>query len=220
MEMKKRNIYKDIVSLALGCILIVWTAQGLNFWKQQQKTFTFQIQSQTEITNAMVKELEKLNGLYEFTPTASCNVTVQLEEYTMETVLTGIELTAFPLKWKSAQQEIRKGASPVLFIGKEAFQGFADVNGNPPGKSQILEWISRYQELEIRMTQESGQELRGKISGILEKPSAGIYMDEGQMQEIYGTFARITGGVLKIQGKQNMEKAREVLESSGFLVEL
>ncbi|MEY8392826.1 hypothetical protein D3Z36_02575 [Lachnospiraceae bacterium] len=218
--MKKRNIYKDIVSLALGCILIVWMAQGLNFWKQQQKTFTFQIQSQTEITNAVVKELEKLSGLYEFTPNASCNVSVQLEEYTMETVLTGIELTACPLKWKAAQKEIQRGAAPILFFGKEAFQGFSDVNGNPPGKRQILEWIARYQELEVRLTQESGQELRGKISGILESPSAGIYMDEGQMQEIYGTFARITGGVLKIKGKQNMEKAREILEGSGFLVEL
>ncbi len=106
-----------------------------------------------------------------------------------------------------------------MVFGQEAFQGFADVNGTAPGKSQVLEWISRYQELELNLAQESGQELRGKISGILEEPSAGIYMDWEQMREIYGKSVKITGGVVKIRGKQNMEKAREILEGSGFLVE-
>lgn len=217
--MKKHNIYKDIVSLALGCFLIVWMVQGVNYWRQQQKTFTFYIQSQTELTESVAKELEKLTGLYEFTPTASCNFTLQLEEYTMETVITGIDLKSYPLKWKLARREIRRGTAPILFLGKDSFQSFTDINGNGPGKSQIAEWISHYHELEVSVTQESGQEMSGKISGILEEPSAGIYMDESQMQEIYGKTTKITGGVVKIQGKQNMEKAREILERSRFLIE-
>lgn len=217
--MKKGNIYKDIVYLALGYFLIVWAVQGVGFWRQQQETFSLQLRSQSELTETVVRELEKLPGLYGFMPTVSCKVTLKLEEYTMETVVTGIDLKSYPLEWKTAQREIRKGSAPNLFLGKESFQAFTDKNGNGPGKSQISEWISHYQELDIKLIQDSGQEAGGKISGILEEPSAGIYMDGKQQQEICGESARIMGGVLKIQGKRNMEEAKKILEGSGFLVE-
>lgn len=219
LVMKKRNIYKDLVCFFVVCILIVWTVQGINFLKEQQKTYCFEIQSQRELTKSVIEKLEKITGLYEFTPVSSCNLTLQLEEYTMETVITGIDLKSYPLNWQSAQEKFQRGTAPVLFFGAEAFQGFADINGNGPGKSQIKEWLRRYQELEVKLVQESGPEIRGKIAGILKEPPAGIYMDAGQLQEVYGNSAKVTGGIVKIQGKQNMEKARKILEEGGFLVE-
>jgi len=217
LDMKKRNVYKDLVCFFVVCILIVWAVQGINFLKEQQKTYTFEIQSQRELTESVTEELEKIAGLYEFTPVSSCNLTLQLEEYTMETVITGIDLKSYPLNWKSAQEKFQRGTAPVLFFGAEVFQGFMDMNGNGPGKSQIKEWSSRFQELEVKLIQESGQEIRGKIAGILEEPSAGVYMEEEQLQEVFGNSAKTTGGIVKIQGKQNMEQARKILEEGGFL---
>ncbi len=219
MEMKKRNIYKDIVFLALGLLMVLWTAQGVEFWKQQQETFTFHIQSQTELTESVTEELEKIAGLYEFMPTAVCSMTLKLEEYTMEAQITGIDLKSYPLNFNCVQEKFERGSAPVLFFGRDTFQGFTDINGNMPGQSQISEWSESYQELEVYLTQESGQELRGRICGILKEPSAGIYMDGEQMREVYGKSAKITGGVVKIKGKQKMEHAAEILKDSGFAVE-
>lgn len=219
-RMTQRNIYKNIVFVALGCILAAWLVKGISFWKHQQKTFVCTVQSGAELTEDVVKEMDKITGLYEFTPTASCTISLRLEEYTMEAVLTGINLDFYPLEWKAAETEIRKGNAPLLFFGKNAFQGFVDSNGNSPGKSQILEWIDHYQELDLVLTEEDGRVKRGKISGILEEPESGIYMDGGQMQEIYGALAKVTGGCMKIQGQRNMDKAKEILEQGGFQVEM
>lgn len=218
--MRERNIYKNIVYLALGCILITWLSKGIHFWKQQQKTFVCVVQSETGLTESVVKEMEKITGLYEFIPISFCTVSVRLEEYTMETELTGIDLASYPLQWKEAEPELKRGGAPLLFFGKDAFQGFVDSNGNGPGKSQILEWIDRYQELELCLTEENGQIKKGKIAGILEDPGSGIYMDRLQMQELYGTFADTKGGCMKIQGQRNLERAKESLEQGGFLLEL
>lgn len=217
--MKNRNIYKDIVFLAISCLFIVLTVRAADFWLQQQKSYEITIQSQTELTEAVVKELAKIEGLYQFTPSSCCNVTLALDEYTLETTLTGIDLARYPLKWKSAQEEIVLGNSPVLFLGQEAFASFADNNGNAPGRSRISGWMEKYQDLELTVTDESGRERRGKIGGILEKPMFGIYMSRNQMQEIYAVSAKTTGGCAKIQGKRNLQQAQELLSRAGFSVE-
>lgn len=216
--MRNRNIYKDIVFLAAGGIitaLLVWAGM---FWIQQQKSYDLTIQSQAELTEEVVKQLAKIEGLYQFIPSLTCNVTLRLDEYTMETSLIGVEIEQYPIKWKSAQEEIVLGNSPVLFFGQEAFESFADDNGNAPGRSKISDWVENYQDLELAVTDERGRERRGSIGGILEQPSSGIYISGNQMQEIYAS-SRITGGSAKIQGYRNMQKARELLSGVGFQVE-
>lgn len=217
--MKNRNIYKDIVFLAISCLFLTLTVRAADFWFQQQKSYEIIIQSQTELTDTVVKELAKIEGLYQFTPSSSCNVTLALDEYTLETSLTGIDLTNYPLKWKSAQKEVVLGNSPVLFFGKETFASFADNNGNAPGRSRISAWMENYQDLQLTVTDESGRERRGKIGGILEKPLSGIYMSRNQMQKIYTISAKTTGGCAKIQGKRNLQRAQELLSDAGFQVE-
>lgn len=216
--MRNRNIYKDIVFLAAGGIitaLLVWAGM---FWIQQQKSYDFTIQSQAELTEEVVKQLAKIEGLYQFIPSLTCNVTLRLDEYTLETSLIGVEIEQYPIKWKSVQEEIVLGNSPVLFFGQEAFGSFADDNGNAPGRSKISGWVENYQDLELVVTDERGRERRGSIGGILEQPSSSIYISGNQMQEIYAS-SRITGGSAKIQGYRNMQKARELLSGVGFQVE-
>lgn len=217
--MKKRNVYKDIVFFALACFFMIQSVNFINFWVQQQKSYDLILQSESELTEVTVKEMEKITGLYQFTPTCSCNISFKLEEYTMDCDLTGIDLEDYPIQWKSVQERIFLGNTLALFFGKDVFASFVDHHGNAPGRSQIAEWMERYQELELTVTDPKGQTWTGKISGILKKPAQGICMDSGQMQEIFEKSAKTTGGLAKIQGQQNMKQAEEILSEAGFFTE-
>ena len=217
--MEKRNVYKDMVFFVLACFSMIQLVNIMNFWMQQQKSFNLILQSESELTEATVKEMEKITGLYQFTPAYSCNLSFQLEEYTMDSDLTGINLDDYPLQWKSMQDKMVMGNTLALFFGTDVFASFVDHNGNAPGRSQIVEWIERYQELELTVADQKGQVWKGKISGILEKPAQEIYMDRGQMQKIFDKSAKTTGGLAKIQGQQNMKQAREILSEAGFVAE-
>ena len=217
--MKNRNIYKDIVFLAIGCMMTAFLVWAGNFWLQQQKTYEIIIRSQEELTEEIVTELSKIEGLYQFTPSASCHVTLKLDEYTLETSVTGVVFEHYPVEWSSVQKEIVLGGSPVLFFGEEAFASFADDNGNAPGRGRISSWTEKFQELELTVTDESGRERRARIGGVLKTPSSGIFMSMSQMQEIYASSTSISGGSAKIQGCCNLKKAQEILSGAGFQVE-
>ena len=217
--MRKRNIYKDIVFLAISCAVIFWSAQAAGYWFRQQETYDIVLQSQSELTEDVVREIGKIEGLYQFTPLLSSSVTIRMQEYTLEMALTGIDFESYPLAWQSAQKEMVLGNTPFLFLGKEAFVSFMDSNGNAPGKSQIAKWMEKYQELELTVIDERGRERGAKIGGIIEKPASGVFMQQKQMQEIYGRSAKVTGGCTKVQGEQNAQKARELLTGAGFIAE-
>lgn len=217
--MGKRNIYKDIVCIAVGGILIMLAVHAGSFWMQQRKTCEAILQSQSELTEHVVKEIGKLEGVYGFVPTSTCNVKIRLQEYVLETTLTGVDVSNYPLKWKAAQEEIRLANTPVLFFGQESFAAFADNNGNNPGRSRIAEWIEKYQELQLTVTGEDGRERGAKIGGIVEEPSSGIYMGQSQMAGLYGAAMQTTGGCVKIRGESNLQSAKEILSQAGFQIE-
>ena len=217
--MGNRNIYKDIVFFVVGCLMVAGVSRGIQFWNQEQKTYEFTIKSSSELTESVVRELEKITGLYEFTPVSECGITLKLQEYTMEAEVSGISLECYSLKWKSAEEEMKVGNTPILFFGEESFRGFVDIYGNAPGKSQISEWIRHYQELEVALFYQEKQIGKGKISGILKEPATGIYMDRKQMQKLYQNFCKTTGGCIKVQGNGNFQQAKKILMQAGFQME-
>ncbi len=217
--MRKRNVYKDIVCIAVGCLLLVLAVWAGDFWMRQQKSYEILIQSQSELTKGIVEELGKIEGLYGFTAVSSCDVKIRLEEYALEASLTGIDVSSYPLKWKSAREEISLGNTPILFFGQESFAAFTDSNGNGPGRSRIAEWVRDYQDLQLTVAGEDGRERSAKIGGIVETPSSGIYIGDKQMAALYGASARVSGGCARIQGYRNMQKAKELLSGAGFEAE-
>lgn len=217
--MRKRNLYKDIVMLALG-ILCFWAlVRGVDFWIRQQKSYGISIQSEAELTEDIVKEIAKIEGVYAFLPISSCSVRLRLQAYTLETQVLGVDLYNYPFQWKQAQEEITLGNTVVLFVGQETFSGFADDHGNHPGKSEIAQWMEQYQELELTVTDDKGRERKAYIGGMIEEPSSGLYMSEDQMQELYPLSFKRTAGHMKICGEKNMQKAKERLSEAGFQVE-
>ena len=217
--MQKHNIYKDIVLLVAACIAAAGIVKGIQFWNQEQSAYEFTIISQSELTESVVHELGKITGLYQFTPVSECSITLKLEEYTMESTVKGVSFDDFPLKWRSEQTTFRMGNAPVLFLGKDAFQEFTDIHGNPPGKSQITEWISHASELKIVLLDQEKPLGSASICGILEEPAAGIYMDRAQMETLYQELAKTTAGCVKIQGYANLKRAKEILMEAGFQVQ-
>ena len=44
-------------------------------------------------------------------------------------------------------------------------------------------------------------------------------MDKNQMEEVFRESFKVAGGYMEVYGYTNMEKAKDALESGGFLVE-
>ncbi len=215
--MKKRNLYKDVVLCALACLLVSAVYQGIKAWQKEQKSYGFMVTAQSAWTQQDVSELKKLRGLLKFQPVDSINITVELEGYTLETEMKGICLEDYPLKWQAVEGTYDMGSTPLLFMGKDCFESFADSNGNRPGRSEICAWMERYQELVVTVTDETGGEKNARIAGILESPSDTICMEQGQMEEVWGRAVQTKEGYMEVLGYRNMEHAKEVLMESGVV---
>ena len=95
----------------------------------------------------------------------------------------------------------------------------ADITLVGSDGKQIKSWTDEYQSLSLSITDEGGHVRKGYVAGILKSPGNEIYMDRGQMEEIFKESCQVTGGYMEVYGLQNMKKARDELEGGGFLVE-
>ncbi len=217
--MKERNLYKDIV---VGAFILALVVVCSNLWKKylrEQETYSFSIQSDQEITEHTAGQLQNITGLCRFEPEASVMVEIKLEEYTLEAKLAGVDLERRPLGWKEAGQELALGNTSALFFGEDVFGMFCDKHGYRPDKKQIKLWMNHYQELLLSIADGAGHTKRGRVCGILKSPSGRIFMDKNQMEEVFRESFEVTGGYMEVYGYTNMEKAKDALESGGFLVE-
>lgn len=217
--MRGRNLYKDIVVCA-AIVLLAAICGG--FWKayqKEQKVYGLYIQSDQELTGHTAAQLQNIAGLCRFEPEASVLVTMKLEEFTLEATLAGVDLESYPLRWEEAKEAIALGNTLELFFGAEVFQMFSDKHGYRPDKKQVETWIAQYQGLPVSVTDGSGHTRRGRVSGILKSPSARVFMDKSQMEGVFKGSCQVTGGYLEVYGYKNKEKAKNALESGGFLAE-
>ena len=217
--MRERNVYKSIVILAAVLFVFVYARGRISLWLREQKSYGFVIGSQSELTEGAVGEFIKLMGMRQFLPTASAQVTLKLEGYTLETELMGIYLEEYPLKWEAAKETVTLSETAALFLGKESFAAFTDQSGHRPTKGQIEKWIAHYGELSIAVLDETGQEKQAKVYGILAEPERIVCMDKGQMEEVFGSVCRVRGGYMQVHGYRNTEMAKQVLQDAGFSVE-
>lgn len=216
--MEKRNIYKDIVAAGAAALCIFFLAGKAKAWQQSQELCKMSIQAGGSLTEEVVEEFGKLPGITLFLPTDTVTVNIALGEYAMETELMGVVFGEYPLEWETAEPEIRLGNTAMLFVGKECFASFLDRNGYAPTKGQVEKWQQGYPQLELTITDGTGHARKARICGILKDPAAQICMEQSQMQEVFGKAASAKGGYMEIQGVQNAEKARRLLEGAGFQV--
>lgn len=222
--MKKHNIYRDIIWLAVFCIV---TSKGIGWAKEyakEQKIYSFCIQADKDLTESIIEEFRKISGICSFVPSDTADVSITIENYTLQTEVMGFDFEEYPFKWEKvpdglkSHSKISMGNMPVLFFGSETFSLFADQRGYPPLKSQIEKWTEQYQKLNVTVTDESGREQKARICGILSKPGDKVCMDKNQMREVFGSCLHTAGGFMEIYGYTNMKKARGLLENAGFVV--
>lgn len=232
--MEEHNIYKSIVTGAILCLLLFCTVRQLQNFSREQKTYGFTLQAGSELTEDIVAELKKLPGIRCFEPVQTVTATICLNQYSMETELTGINIDSSLLRWKNVEKTITLSNTPALFFGKNVFSHFSDKNGYAPEKSQIEAWLQNYQELEVTLILPDGikRSLEGvtlilpedhctkkaRICGILEEPADQICMDKQQSTALFGHSVHILGGYMRINGYQNMKEARKSLEETGFVI--
>ena len=218
--MRERNIYKNIVfSIIIGWNIFFLYGK-LQSYQKEQKTYEFSIQSASDLTQETAKELQKISGICSFVPVETVTVTIKLGEYAMETEVFGVDLQEFSGKWKEVSETFSLGNTPVLFLGTDSFQRFTDQTGSLPGKSQTEKWKKEYQQLNLKIQDETGLERNGIVCGILDEPRDLIFMDEMQMAETFEDTVHTRGGRMEIFGYQNARKAKELLEQAGFTVDM
>lgn len=217
--MKEQDIYKNIVMIGVLCFSIFFLIEQGKMYLLEQKFYEINVQATEDLTENIIKEFKKISGLSKFEPVDTAMVTIELEEYTMEVELKGIELEVYPLKLETTEEKILLGNTAALFLGKESFSSFTDRYGYHPGKSQIEKWMAYYKELDLTITDEAGHVKKAKIYGILKEPKHKICMDKNQMKEIFKDSVHTKEGYMEVQGYKNTKKAIQLLESSGFIVE-
>lgn len=216
--MRKRNIYKDIVLLAVLCTAAFFMIQFVKEYQKEEKSYGFTLMSDGGIKTDVVKEFQKIKGLTRFEPYIEVPVTIKIGIYTLETNLMATDIEDYPLKWESAQEEILLGNTPALFFGKDSFAAFTDQYGHAVGKSQIKKWIKDYRNLELTITDEKEKIRTAKISGIINSPGGLVCMDRKQLEALGIKEQQITGGYMEIWGYRNAKDAKEILEKGGFVL--
>lgn len=217
--MKERNIYKNIVIIGVLCFTVFFLIEQGKMYLQEQKFYKINVQATEDLTENIISEFKKISGLSRFEPIDTAMVTIKLEEYTMEVELKGIDLEVYPFKLETTEEKIILGNTAALFLGKETFSSFTDRYGYHAGKAQIEKWMAYYKELDLTITEETGDVKKAKICGILKEPEDKICMDKNQMKEIFKDSVHTNGGYMEIYGYQNTKKAMQLLEDSGFMVE-
>ena len=217
--MRVQKLYRDIVIIGAAMLLFVYVKGRFDLWQMEQKPYGVLIQSQSELTGAVVSEFANFLGIRQFLPFSSTEVTLKLGESSMETELKGIYLDEYPLRWVDVDEGVRLGNTAVLFLGAGSFSAFVDKNGRAPANRQVQEWIDGYTKLQITVVDEAGKERQAKVFGILKEPEGIVCMDKGQMEQVFGPVCRVRGGYLKVHGYRNMQAAKEALLGAGFSVE-
>lgn len=215
--MKNRNVYKDIVMLAVMCGALFLMIRLGNTWYMEQKSYSFTVSKETEITKEEIKEMENIKGICGFELVETIIVTIELEGYTLQTEIKGLKLEKYPLKWEKAEETFSIGNTSVLFFGKNSFAQFLDRNQHNPGNSEIKKWIENYEKLSVKVTDEKGKVRNARIAGIIEEPENTICMEQSQMEELWKNNYQIREGRMEITGYQNMKKAKKILEAGGFI---
>ena len=175
--MKERNYYKMIVIGAAVCLVL---ANLVRFWREYQRAqqyYRVTIARETELTEDMVSELQKLTGIRRFEAIASVPVTIELEGYTLHTELMGIDLMQPSLKWERTE-EVFLGDMPILFWGTDCFFCLCGCKWTCTGKrsdhrmDRNLPGTFDYDYDRRRNHPKAG------IGGILREPQGNVYMQQ------------------------------------------
>lgn len=180
-----------------------------------------------------LKKAEKIKGIKEIWPVVEIPVTIKIEDYMETATFLGIDLNAFGEN--PGQNDW--GNTPLLLLGKKSLQNMKDSNDHAISKKQQEKYLAMGENLSISyslaeitketsgevenlssVTDNSGKEsqttyLPCKVATVMENEE--IYIPLSQAQELcseMGEPLKITKLYLKVDGKKNLEMAKQLFE--------
>ena len=198
--------------------------------KEEQKQYTTLISlGNLQYDSDFLKKAAKINGIQELWPIVEVPVTIKIDDYTKTCIFSGIDFDAFT----TDSEQDTYGNTPVLILGGKALENMKDSNGHTISQKQQEKYLKTGVDLPIMYslgtaddpeaftetptTSQKATFLPCKVAAILPEEGEQIYLPLSQAQVLCsktGMQMNVTKILLKIKGKENLEKARELFELS------
>lgn len=229
--MKKRKVdgFTCFVFLLIS-LAVFFLIQLLYGIKEEQKQYTALISlGDLQYDSDFLDKASKIDGIQEIWPVVEIPATIKVDDYTKTCIFSGIDFNAFT----TDPGQISYGNTPVLILGKKALENMKDSNGHTISQKQQEKYQKAGTELKITYSIENTEDslasaqdssvslpntfLPCRVSAILSEEDEQIYLPLSQAQMLCskkGIQMNVTKVLLKIKGKENLEKARELFEGN------
>lgn len=234
MKKKKMDGFLFFV-LVLFAMAVFFFIQLLAGMQEEKKQYTALVSlGALRYDEDFLKKAAKIKGIKEIWPVVEIPVNIKIEDYTEETTFLGIDFNAFG----SNPDQENLGNTPMLLLGTSALQNMKDSNGHSISNKQQEKYLKQGEDLNISYQMTEGNEegsassnssfsytdshiqknayLPCKVVSVSEKEKDTIYIPFSQAQKLCqenDVQLDITKVFLKINGKRNLERAKQLFES-------
>lgn len=165
--------------------------------------------------------VSKIRGIRQISPALEIPVRLRIEDYTMDTVISAVDIEVLEKKVRYAR-EAPLADTPALLLGKDSLADMRDFNGHALSEEQQKRYLADCENLEIELLTLSGDaaEENGAIqqwksciaAAVLDEPAAGIYLPIIQAESLCKNAGdmEVEKVLLTVRGKSNYEKVQEI----------
>lgn len=229
--MKKQKVdgFTCFVFLLIS-LSVFFMIQLLHGVKEEQKPYTALIPlGDFQYDSDFLDKISKITGIQEIWPVVEIPVTIKIDDYTKSCIFSGIDFDAFTT---NPGYNVY-GNTPILIFGRRVLENMKDSNGHIISKKQQEKYLEEGTKLEITYSIENAENtlsvdeasyvlpqnvfLPCTVAAILTEEEEQIYLPLSQAQMLCsknGIPMNVSKVLMKIKGKENLEKARELFEET------
>ena len=191
-----------------------------------------------------LEQAKALPGLRSITPICEIPVRLRVEDYVMDTVWTGADLTQLQMHVKQAQ-DTALGKVPALLIGENSLQALTDMTGHAVSEKRRRSILEQYKELtwqyqlidgipaadkeaegnadsvtgkaaspEGRAAPKDGDWSPCNVAAVLGESEERIYLPYEQACTLQPSDSDVTQILLCVRGEDNYEQALELIRGA------
>lgn len=149
---------------------------------------------------------------------------VEIEQWSTEAFLYGVDMEAYPLTVQKSAGEKRAGNTLLLAVGEDFFPSLYDTEQQKISSRRqqlLIQELPRLRcSISIKEQEKDSRESPGEFLGIVKE--SGLYMEQEDMKRWLSENkkeAKTKGICMLIKGKSHAKKAEKILEQAGFAVE-
>ena len=232
-------------AFAAICVFVIAVLIWGYYWYIMKGTCSFTIRSQQNLTQEMVDVIGSRSGVEAFSPVLQENVTLKVNDYETDVLLTGVDFDVYPLEYDTWVSQLSVGSQSVVLVGQGCFSALMDYNrhiiseedasslliackkslGN--GYGEEADWISEEERMMIEENREEfdfaiqmGEDTLDTIAGgVLKSPENEIVISYESLHKLLAESAKDTGvkqAWLTVKGMKNAADLQEELLMAGM----